>query len=134
MKTSTCGDGGVPGQRDSVPPHEGGVQPEGIRVHRTGHVPPRVELPVWSAVVQGDDGPGVGVVAVHLHLYELGDVEGEGDDGDWDDVDQEPPRARHRLGDRPGRWKLIKLYGQNWELDIDKDWKFQNLETISAGK
>ena len=108
MKTITCGDGRMPGQRDSVPPHEGGVQSEGIRVHRAGHVPPGVELPMWSGVVQGDDGAGVRVVAVHLHLYELGDVEGEGDDGDGDDVDQEPPRARHRLGDRPGRWKLMK--------------------------
>ena len=33
-------------------------------------------------------------------LHELGDVEGEGEGGDWDDVNQQPPRVRHRQADR----------------------------------
>ena len=102
----------MPGQGDGVPPHEGGVQPEGVRVHGAGHVAPGVEPPERGGVVHGDDAAGVGVVAVHLHLYELGDVEGEGDDGDGNDVDQQPPRAGHRLGDRPRRRKLIKAEGK----------------------
>ena len=33
-------------------------------------------------------------------LHELGDVEGKGEGGDWDDVNQQPPRVRHRQADR----------------------------------
>ena len=36
----------------------------------------------------------------HCHLHELGDVEGEGEGGDWDDVNQEASRVRHRQADR----------------------------------
>ena len=36
----------------------------------------------------------------HCDLHELGHVEGEGEGGDWDDVDQEASRVRHRQADR----------------------------------
>ena len=36
----------------------------------------------------------------HGDLHELGYVEGEGEDGDWDDVNQEASRVRHRQADR----------------------------------
>ena len=36
----------------------------------------------------------------HCDLHELGHVEGEGQGGDGDDVDQEAPRVRHRQADR----------------------------------
>ena len=36
----------------------------------------------------------------HCHLHELGHVEGKGEGGDGDDVDQEAPRVRHRQADR----------------------------------
>ena len=36
----------------------------------------------------------------HGDLHELGHVEGEGEDGDGDDVNQEASRVRHRQADR----------------------------------
>ena len=40
------------------------------------------------------------VVLCEGHLHELGHVEGEGEGGDWYDVDQEASRVRHRQADR----------------------------------
>ena len=40
------------------------------------------------------------IVLGHRHLHELGHVEGEGEGGDWYDVDQEASRVRHRQADR----------------------------------
>ena len=40
------------------------------------------------------------IVLGHCDLHELGHVEGEGQGGDGDDVDQEAPRVRHRQADR----------------------------------
>ena len=36
----------------------------------------------------------------HCDLHELGHVEGEGEGGDWYDVDQEASRVRHCQADR----------------------------------
>ena len=41
------------------------------------------------------------IVLSHCHLHELGDVEGEGEGGDWDDVDQQASGVCHGQANCP---------------------------------
>ena len=62
----------------------------------------------------------------HCNLHELGHVEGKGEGGDGDDVDQEAPRVRHRQADRsvlvrPADGNIPKSFWSNhptWKLSV----------------
>ena len=64
------------------------------------------------------------IVLGHCHLHELGHVEGEGEGGDGDDVDQEAPRACHRQADhsvlvRPADGNIPKsFFVKSSQVDI----------------
>ena len=73
----------MPDKAQCVPEDEVGVTPGCARVHLIGSV----------ILCQGD-------------LHELRRVEGEGEDGDGDDVDEEPLTVAHGL--RKGNMKLFK--------------------------
>ena len=73
----------MPDQAQCVPEDEVGVTPGCARVHFIGPI----------ILCQGD-------------LHELGRVESEGEDGDGDDVDEEPLTVAHGL--RKGNMKLFK--------------------------
>ena len=75
----TSCDGRVPDEGQGVVEDVGGVQPRLTRVH---HVRP--------------------ISLGQLHFHKLWYVECEGDGGDGQDIDQEPPGVGYGLGDNPG--------------------------------
>ena len=75
----TCGEGGVPDQRESVVEHVGGVQPR------------------LAGVNYG--GPIIGLCKLDFH--KLGDVQRKWDCGHGNDVDQESLAVGHGLGYNP---------------------------------